>query len=38
VPPMTDRVPARPRRDRWWMRVGDVAVRLVWKLLWSWRR
>jgi len=21
-----------------WMHVGDAAVRLVWKLLWSWRR
>jgi hypothetical protein len=35
---MTDRVPARPRSDRWWMRIGDVVVRFVWKLLWSWRR
>jgi hypothetical protein len=35
---MTERAPARPRRDRWWMRIGDVAVRIAWKLLWSWRR
>ena len=27
----------RPRRDCWWMHAGDAAVRLAWKLLWSWR-
>src|SRR4030095_5918826 len=25
-------------RERWWMNTGDMAVRLVWRLLWSWRR
>lgn len=24
-------------RDCWWMHIGDAAVRLAWKLLWSWR-
>jgi hypothetical protein len=24
-------------RERWWMQVGDLGVRLTWKLLWSWR-
>jgi hypothetical protein len=22
---------------RWWMHAGDAVVRLVWRLLWSWR-
>ena len=25
-------------REQWWMHTGDVAVRLAWKLLWSWRQ
>jgi len=24
--------------EYWWMHAGDAAVRLSWRLLWSWRR
>jgi hypothetical protein len=38
LPQTDDRALARPGRDCWWMRAGDSAVRVAWKLLWSWRR
>jgi hypothetical protein len=28
----------RPPRDPLWARVVDAALRLAWRLLWSWRR